>query len=98
MAMQLLQHLPVLQNHDQPLEARPPQELLDKDLHCGGVDGQRQQDQTGQDGPVVVVNPPGADAAAIHLQGRSNLDTGRDVGSAMNLRKALDLMCCAASV
>lgn len=76
MAMQLLQHLPVLQNHDQPLEARPPQELLHKDLHCGGVDRQRQQDQAGQDGPVVVVDPPGADAAAIHLQGWSNLGTG----------------------
>ena len=95
MATQHLQHPPVLQNHDQPLEARPPQELLDKDLHCGGVDRQRQQDQAGQDGPVVVADPPGADAAAIDLQAWSNLDTGQDSGSAMILREPLHLTCCA---
>ena len=49
------------------MEGTPPKELLDADLDCRGVDGQGEQDHAGGDGPVMVVDPPRPDAAAIHL-------------------------------
>ena len=58
---------PVLQQHEAALEGAPPQLLLDTDLDGRGVDRQGEQDHARGNGPVVVVDPPGPDAAPIHL-------------------------------
>ena len=66
--LQTEEQAPVLQQHEATLEGTPPEELLDTHLHCRRVDWQGEQYHAGGDGPVVMVNPPGPDAAAIHLQ------------------------------
>lgn len=58
---------PVLQQHEAALKSAPPQLLLDAHLNRRRVHRQRQQDHAGCNGPVVVMNPPRPDAAAIHL-------------------------------
>ena len=50
------------------LEGGPPEELADKGLHSSGVHWESEQDGHGDHGPVVVVNPPGPDAAPIDLR------------------------------
>ena len=59
--------VPVLQQHEAALEGAPPQLLLHTDLHSWGVHGEGEQYHAGGNGPVVVVDPPGPDAAPIHL-------------------------------
>ena len=55
---------------DARLEGGPPEELPDEGLHRAGIDGQREQQRHGDGRPVVVVDPPGPDAAPIHLHAR----------------------------
>lgn len=66
--LQTKDQAPVLQQHEATLEGTPPEELLDTDLYCRRVDWQGEQYHAGGNRPVMVVNPPGPDAAAIHLQ------------------------------
>ena len=59
--------VPVLHEHEAALEGAPPQVFLYTHLDGWRVHRQGEQDHAGDDGPVVVVNPPRPDAAAIHL-------------------------------
>lgn len=52
---------------DTRLEGGPPEELPDESLHGAGVHRQREQQRHSDGCPVVVVDPPGPDAASIQL-------------------------------
>lgn len=58
---------PVLQQHEAALKSAPPQLLFDTYLNSRRVHRQGQQDHAGRNGPVVVVDPPRPNAAAVHL-------------------------------
>ena len=49
------------------LPAGPPDPLFYEELDFGGVYGQSEDQHAGRHGPVVVSDPPGSNAAAIHL-------------------------------
>lgn len=58
---------PVLQQHEAALKCAPPQELLDADLDSWRIHWQSQQYHARRNGPVMMMDPPGPDAASIDL-------------------------------
>ena len=55
------------------LEEGPPEPLFDKELDGDGVHRKGEDEHAGGNGPVMVLDPPRPDAAAVHLCTRPGL-------------------------